>query len=315
MFLLDVLVLLKGVSVQKPIVAIAGGTGDLGGRVIRELLSMEASIRALVRRSSPADKKQKLATFGVEVVEVDFTDHPGLVSALKGADVVVSTMAGLHDTIVVAQTQLLMAAVEAEVPRFIPSDFALDFTKVPPESNRNISFRQEFRKVADQSKIRVTSVLNGAFTDMLTGLAPFVLFKQKRILCWGSPDQLMDFTTIDNTARFTAYVALDTDTPRFLKIAGDVISASGLSQVMQDLTGKRHKILKPGGLGLFSVMIRMAKFFVPGQDELYPPWQGMQYMHNMYSGIAKLDRLDNNRYPMHWTTVKDVLRAHLNKNP
>jgi hypothetical protein len=33
-------------------------------------------------------------------------------------------------------------------------------------------------------------------------------------------------------------------------------------------------------------------------------------MHNMFSGRAKLEPLDNDRYPgMQWTTVRDVLAA------
>jgi len=33
----------------------------------------------------------------------------------------------------------------------------------------------------------------------------------------------------------------------------------------------------------------------------------MQHMHNMFSGLAKLDPLDNDRYPgMEWTMVRDV---------
>ena len=53
----------------------------------------------------------------------------------------------------------------------------------------------------DESKIKVTSVLNGAFTDMLTGVAPYILFPIKKVLCWGDKNQKMDWTTIDDTAK------------------------------------------------------------------------------------------------------------------
>jgi hypothetical protein len=34
----------------------------------------------------------------------------------------------------------------------------------------------------------------------------------------------------------------------------------------------------------------------------------MQYMHNMFSGVASVERLDNDRYPgMRWTTVPELL--------
>jgi hypothetical protein len=66
----------------------------------------------------------------------------------------------------------------------------------------------------DAAPIRATSILNGAFTDMLTGVAPFVVFRFRRILCRGIPEQLMDWTTIDDTARYTAKAAQDDGTPR-----------------------------------------------------------------------------------------------------
>jgi hypothetical protein len=39
---------------------------------------------------------------------------------------------------------------------------------------------------------------------MLTGQMPLILFKLKRVLYWGDADQRMDFTTMDDTAAFTA---------------------------------------------------------------------------------------------------------------
>ena len=38
------------------------------------------------------------------------------------------------------------AAVDAGVPRFIPSDFAIDFTKIPEGGNRNLDLRREFHR-------------------------------------------------------------------------------------------------------------------------------------------------------------------------
>jgi|LakMenEpi03Aug12_release.lakeMendotaPanAssembly.Ray.scaffolds.fasta_scaffold143681_2 uncharacterized protein YbjT (DUF2867 family) len=296
---------------HEKLVVIAGATGDLGGRVVRELFNLKAPVRAIVRVETSESKLKVLRDFGCEVVKVDYANHKGLVDALKGASVVLSTLAGLRDVIVDTQSKILKAAVEAGVPRFIPSDFSADFKKIPEGENRNLNLRMEFLKIAEKADIKLTSILNGGFMDILTGVAPFILFKIDRVLCWGSPDQLMDWTTIDDTAKFTAMATLDEETPRFLKIAGDEISANILARDMTELTGRPYKVLKPGGLGMFKVLIKVTKFFVPGVNELYPPWQGMQYMHNMYSGVTKFERLDNDRYKMNWTRVKDILSSHL----
>ena len=55
---------------------------------------------------------------------------------------------------------------------------------------------------------------------------------------------------------------------------------------------------------------KVTRIVGPGEKELYPAWQGMQYMRNMFDGGAKLEPLDNDRYPgIRWTTARDVLSA------
>lgn len=292
-------------------VVIAGATGDLGQRVTRGLCQKGARVRALVRLNSASDKIEKVRALGAEPVPVDFESSAELAKACEGASVVVSALAGLSDVIVDVQSRLLDGSVAAGVPRFIPSDFAIDFTKIPRGSNRNLDFRSEFKERLDKAMIRSTSILNGAFMDLLTGTAPFILFDFKRVLCWGDPDQLMDWTTIDDTARYTARAALDPSTPRILKIAGDQLSARDLAALMTELSGERFKVFRPGGLGLFDLVIGITKLVAPQRNEHYPPWQGMQYMRNMYEGSAKFERLDNARYEMSWTTAREVLAKHL----
>lgn len=55
-------------------------------------------------------------------------------------------------------------------------------------------------------------------------------------------------------------------------------------------------------------MIRIAKIVAPQPGTAFPPWQGMQYMRDQFSGRAKLASLDNDRYPgLHWTMVRQHL--------
>ncbi|GAA3981686.1 hypothetical protein [Hymenobacter antarcticus] len=43
-------------------------------------------------------------------------------------------------------------------------------------------------------------------------------------------------------------------------------------------------------------------------DDVFPPWQGMQYLHNMFTGLPRLASLDNARYPeIQWTSVREML--------
>jgi nucleoside-diphosphate-sugar epimerase len=196
------------------------------------------------------------------------------------------------------------------VPRFIPSDYSIDFTRFPAGENRNLDLRREFHKRLDESSISATTIYNGAFAELLTGQMPLILFTLKRVLYWGNPDQRMDFTTIDDTAAFTARAALDPSTPRFLRIAGDQLSARDLTVLVSEVTGQEFKLFRAGSLGLLGTLIRVARAVAPAERQLFPAWQGMQYMRNMFDGRAKLDPLDNDRYPgIYWAKVRDVLSA------
>ncbi len=171
-----------------------------------------------------------------------------------------------------------------------------------------MDLRREFMGRIDRAKIAATSILNGAFTDMLSGAAPIVLHKPRKILYWGSADQALDFTSKDDVARYTAAAALDSSTPRFLRIAGDVVTPRSLAEIMTTLTSKRFGLWRLGGLGLLSAVIRIAKAIAPQREAVFPVWQGMQYLRDMSSGNGKLRQLDNDRYgDMRWTGARDVL--------
>jgi nucleoside-diphosphate-sugar epimerase len=297
-------------------IVMAGATGNLGGRIARALRERGASVRALVRRGTARDRLERLQELGVAVATVDLGNASEVTSACSGASCVVSALSGFRDVIVDTQAVLLDAAIKAGVPRFIPSDYSIDFTKLPAGENRNLDLRRDFHARLDRSSISATTIFNGAFADMLTGQMPLILFKLKRILYWGSADQRMDFTTIDDTAAFSARAALDPSTPRFLRIAGDQLSARELAAVVSEVTGEKFRLLRPGGLGMLGMMIKIARTVAPGEKELYPAWQGMQYMRNMLDGRAKLELLDNDRYPgMRWTTARDVLSARQGGRP
>lgn len=291
-------------------VLVAGATGDLGSRIVRELRQHDTHVRILTRPGSRATTEAP--SEGVDVVRADYADHADLTTALAGVDVVVSAVSGTRPVIIDAQQALLDAAVDAGVGRFVPSDYAADYRSITPGTNRNFELRREFAAAVDAAGIRATSVLNGAFTDMLTGQAPLILFDRRRVLFWSSPDQVLDFTTKDDVARTTALVALDPDAPRVVEVAGDRVTSRSIADTMSRLTGTVHRLQWAGTAGTLSAMARVGRRLSKDDDEPFPAWQGMQYFVSMFSGEAELHHVDNDRYgPQHWTTVRDVLAAHV----
>ncbi len=295
------------------LIVLAGGTGDLGGRIGAALGRRGIPFRALVRPGTPVANRARVEAAGAEVREVDYDDAAALQDACNGASCVLSALNGLRPVMIGMQGRLLDAAVVAGVPRFIPSDYSLDFTRTRPGDNRNLDLRRMFmariaQVQAGGAPIRATSVLNGGFAELLAGQAPIVLRGRRRILYWGSADQPLDFTTRDDVAAYVAEVSVDAAAPRWLRIAGSTVSPRELARIMTDLTGERFGLWRAGGLGLLSLMIRIARTVTPRSDAVFPAWQGMQYLRDMASGRGKLEPLDNDRYGTQaWTSVRDVL--------
>ncbi len=293
---------------MKKIIVIAGATGNLGGKIVEALLTKGAEVRAIVRLETDIKKIKDLEQKGVKVFQVDIRNTSKISQYFIGADCFVSALAGLRETVIDTQKILLDAAVEANVKRFIPSDYSSDFTNLEEGQNRNLDFRRAFHKYIDTTPIKATTIFNGPFMDLLTTDMPLILFKQKRILCWGNPDQILEFTTTENTAEFTAAAAIDDNTPRYLRIAGDKLSCNDFVQLLTELTTKKYKIFRPGGIRLLNFLIRVTRFFSPSKNELYPAWQGMQYMRDIMEGRIIFQKYDNDRYSnIKWTSVKEFL--------
>jgi len=286
-------------------IVVAGATGHLGGRIVPALRAQGADVRALVRASTGRDKREKLARRGVTIGDVDMADVSALRRACEGTSCVVSAVQGLGDVVIDAQSVLLDAAIAAHVPRFIPSDYSIDVTTFPAGANRNLDLRRDVHERLAAASIAATSILNGAFTELLPSGMPLLDLNNRRVTYWGNADQRLDVTTMDNTA------ALDPSTPRFLRMAGDQISARALATTAGDVTGSPVDLVRQGSLTDLAAFIAHDRAADPASEHaIFPRWQGQQYLYNMFSGHAILEPCDNDPYPtIDWTSARDVIAA------
>ena len=289
-------------------IVVIGASGNLGGKIVDALVAKGAMVKTIVRLATNEQKIKELKQKGVQVFQVDTSNILEISKCCVGADCMVSALSGLEETIINAQSIFLQAAIQAKIPRFILSDFSIDFTNLADGKNRNLDFRRAFHNFLEKQPIQATSIFNGAFMDLLVTDMPLILAKQKRILCWGNANQALEFTTTLNIAEFTAAVALVNKTPRYLRIAGDKLTCNDFVQILTKLTSNKYKIFRPGGIGLLNVMIKLTKFFSPSKNELYPVWQGMQYMRDMMEGRIVFPKYDNQNYGnVQWTSVENFL--------
>jgi NAD(P)-dependent dehydrogenase (short-subunit alcohol dehydrogenase family) len=295
-------------------ILVAGGTGDLGERIISELLKRNADVTMLVRTTSDVSKISGFEEQGVKVIKADLLNVDEVTKACKDIYCAVSALAGLRDVIVDTQTILLKAAVNAGVKRFIPSDYSLNFTKIPGGENRNFDLRRDFHAQLDKHDIAATSIYNGAFAEILGYNTPLLDFKKKTVGYWGEdPDWHLDFATMDNTAAYTAAAALDDTHPRFLNIASFQLSPNKICELAKEISGEAYQLVHMGSLEAFSAYNNSQREANPaGEKELYPKWQNGQYMHDMFS--VHHDKLDNDRYDsIEWTDAKAFLTGILKR--
>ncbi|MFB4298636.1 NmrA family NAD(P)-binding protein [Actinomadura sp. NTSP31] len=280
-----------------PKIFVAGATGLLGGQIVRALLDQGVPVRALVRPGTGEEKVSALSTSrtgGLELVEGDITgpvEH--LAEAVGDATTVISAVQGGPEVIVDGQANLVRAAEKAGARRFVPSDFAVDMTKLDDGDNFMMGWRRQAAAARVGTALEVVSVLNGAFYEVMTGFMGLIDWEQGTLSHWGDPDQPLDLTSVADTAAYTAAVALDPAASGTLRFAGEVMSMRQFHDAVQRGSGRTLQLRHLGAADdLRAEITRQAALTDNPFD-----YVALQYQWCMVSGKAKFDNLDNARYP------------------
>lgn len=297
-------------------VLVVGVTGMLGHQVAEALLERGgATVRALVRPGGHAAEKgrklQELSGRGVQMVEGDLLAPESLPAACAGVDTVISAVQGGEDVIVRGQINLIEAADRAGVPRMIPSDFSVDLHKLDVDDHVWLGFRKRADEAFNGKAIQPTPVLQGAFMEVVVNpLLGLVDWERGTFTYWGDGEQLCDFTTIADTARYTAAAALDDGLAgRSLRVAGDVLTMRQLHERFQEFAGRELKARHAGTVADLRQLIDETRRKDPANQSAYAFFQ---YIWAMVSGKGKLDPLDNGRYP----EIRPMsMREFLSRNP
>jgi uncharacterized protein YbjT (DUF2867 family) len=276
---------------MKQEILVVGITGMMGGKIANAILDRgEHEVRAMVRNLE--QKRGELKAFtdrGVKLVEGDVMQPAGLDAAVDGVSAVVSAVNNMTELIVDGQTNLLRAAERQGVKRFLPSDFSVDYRKVAMGDNYNLDMRKKFLPVVQDSKVAHTSVINGAFYEVVA--APFLGFvdmEKKQVTIWGDGEQKMEFTGTDDVAKYVAATVLDPRTEnRALSVAGEVLSSNEVAAMFG------FEKQQAGSVPDLKARI------VAKQVGAMNPWAylGDQYLWAMVSGAGQADTIDNAMYP------------------
>lgn len=285
---------------KNKLVVVAGATGKLGRLVIEALVKDPAArVRALVR---DAKKPEAAALAGprVEVFELDATspDVERRAKAVEGAWAVVSTLQGGPDIIIDAQLALLRAAKAAGARRFIPSDYSYDLFGLEPGINVNSDWRRTFaeRARAEAAPVEVVHVLQGIFADAyVLGFLGMLDGQTATLRYWGDGTTPIDWTTWEDTARFTAAAALDErNVPEKLYVSGDRKDVFAFAETWESVHGKKLTRERLGSLD--DLAAETKRRFETEPANMFA-WLPLMYARGVFGGRAVLGPSQNALYP------------------
>lgn len=271
-------------------ILIAGATGMLGSRIAHHvLLQPDVRVRLLVRNLS--DKKDALdahAAQGAELIEGDLTDAASLDRATEGVDVIISAVQGGAEVIVDGQIALATAGKANGVRRMLPSDYAMDLFKATPGEHMMFDLRARADAAIADIGLEQVNILQGGFMDLFLPGRGAIDLDKGTVGFFGDGNQLVEVTSVEDTARMVARVALDPAvTPGKFAFAGDRISFRQAGEIMAAATGRAVVPVSYGSEADLRAMIAKAD---PQKQVM------LAYLLYMTSGQTALSDLQNDRY-------------------
>lgn len=299
-------------GMRNKLIVVAGASGRLGRLVIEALLrDPHARVRALVRDAEKPEvaalAKDRVELFSVDVAAAE---EGRRAQAADGAWAVVSTLQGGPDVIVDAQLALLRAAKAAGARRFIPSDFSYDYFALPAGINVNSDWRRTFAERARSlvtSSFEVVHVLQGIFADAyVLGFLGMLDGTRRSLRYWGDGTTPIDWTTCEDTARFTAAAALDERrVPERLCVSGDRMNALTLAKTWESVRGTPLTLQRLGSLD--ELAAETAKQLAEKPNDIFA-WLPLMYARSVFGGQALLGENHNHLYPaIAPETVRDAI--------
>ncbi|CAL4977285.1 unnamed protein product [Urochloa decumbens] len=240
-------------AAEKGSILVVGGTGRLGRHVVAASARLGHPTFALVRDTAPSDptKAALLKSFtdaGVTLLKGDLADHGSLVSAIKLADVVISTVGVLQ---LPDQTKLVAAIIEAgNVKRFLPSEFGLDADRsdaVEPTRSMLLASKAAIRRAVEAAGVPYTYVLTGSFFGFVLPSVGQVLAREPPVdkaFVLGSGDVKVMFAEEGDIGTYTVLAA---DDPRaenktlHIRPPGNTMSHNEMLDMWEEKTGKKFE--------------------------------------------------------------------------
>ncbi|WP_240500457.1 NmrA family NAD(P)-binding protein [Pseudomonas syringae] len=229
---------------------------------------------------------------GAELAEGDLSDHASLDRVTQGIDVIMSAVLGGPDVIVDGQVALAEAAKRNSVRRILPSDFGLDLFKATPGGHPAFNWRAAADEQIAAMGLERIHMLQGAFMHMMAPGSPLIDYTTYTAQFWGDGTRPIEITSVDDTARMTARVALDrsVESGKFA-FCGDRLSFQEAADLAEKRTGKPFSRRSLGSEADLRKALDAARASDPQQAVM------LAYQLYMLNGQTALENLKSQRYP------------------
>ncbi len=278
-------------------VLLAGATGMLGSQIARRLLDQPgACVRLLIRSGDTAKRAalDPLLTRGAEIIEGDLADRASLDRATQGVEVIVSAVQGGPEIIIDGQVALAEIGRRNGVRRILPSDYALDLFKATPGEHMMFDLRRTADEAIAATGIEHVHVLQGAFMEMFGPGMGTIDYDAGAVTFWGDGTQVIETTSVEDTARMVARVALDrTVQSGKFAFAGDKVSILDAAKAIEAQAGRRFERRSNGSeADLRAAMAEAA-------EDVSNPFKAVMLAYQLYmlTGQTALSDLQNDHYP------------------
>ncbi|WP_327637379.1 NAD(P)H-binding protein [Kribbella sp. NBC_00482] len=225
---------------------VVGGTGDLGGRVVRLLTARQGEVRCLSRTGTQMTD--------VAVVQGDLTDPASLRAACRGVDTVVASATAIGRRLArlpgssiravdeAGMLSLVDAAEEAGVRRFVYVSYAgVDAGLGTPLERAKVAVEERLR----QARLARVIVRPDAFQEIHLGpLGRFDLARGK-VSVIGTGDAKVRWVGTDDAAALIAAVATEPDPPALIEFGGpEALSRNEAIDIAEELLHRRIKVTR-----------------------------------------------------------------------
>ena len=181
----------------------------------------------------------------------------------------------------------------------VPAEPFVPASAAPAPDDKNFLFDALIARVERQPPrfrllvvIEHIHMLQGAFMGMLQPGSPLIDYDEGTVPFWGDGKQPIELTTVEDTARMTARVALDRDVPSGkFAFAGDRLSFQQVADIAEAQTGKTFKRHSLGNEQQLRSKMKQIAASDPGQAIM------LAYQLYMLNGQTSLDDLQSDRYP------------------